>query len=59
MCGNCTHRLDFTKLYAELRKGSPLVMGPIIIRDRDIGKKVCTALQQKSGDGDEVIRAAI
>lgn len=59
VCVNSTHRPDFTNLYAELRKGIPLVMSPIIIRDRDIGKKVCTALQQKSGEGDEVIRAAI
>lgn len=40
-------RLDFTKGYAELQKGIPLVMSLSIIRDRDIAKKVCTALQQK------------
>ena len=34
-----------TKVYADLQKGIPLVMSLIIIRDRDIAKKVCTALQ--------------
>jgi hypothetical protein len=38
-------RLDFTKLYADLQKDSRLVMSLIIIRDRDIAKKVCIALQ--------------
>jgi hypothetical protein len=44
VCGNGRERLDFTKLYADLQKGIPL-MSLIIIRDRDIAKKVCTALQ--------------
>jgi len=46
VCRNGRERLDFTKLYADLHKGIPLVMSLIINRGRDIGKKVCTALQR-------------
>lgn len=59
MCGNGTDRLDFTKLYADLQEGIPLVMSLIINRDRDIAKKVCTALQLEAGDSDEVISTGI